>query len=603
MGFMAGFGDGFSRTFSSQMDRRAQEKQDAFRFTFQEYLDNKKTVEAQEKQDAADARKAKAILEGTNAPKEAYPKVYEWVKGGLSDSDIATRLQKGKFEINKPVEGPDKASTVDTQMSDAGMVSGPTAPEAPAEAPLPEERAPVDTGNPITAVFSKIAKGPPSRGEIQQKRRDEAIGKVAGATGKTRDDVLGTLTGGTKSSMPDSSNITFTPGQPDREPDKFSNPREAAIEAAQAATEYERNPTPQNEERLRVATERMDAIESWQMTEALLDAEAKGLSIRGPARIFKDGQYVKNTTVQRQPDGTFKTPTGEILQAEEVVPMDEDEIKMMTNIAGALKKPLEEQNVRRANQEAAIRSYGTMSDIVERTQGKVLAPVTSGLFQTAQKWVTDASVFAEEVINTPEGKEMGPDTLSQLEAWKQKFEAEGNWDDLATQKGLYDIQKAIFAYRIGAAMGQEGRGLSEVERKMFMEMGSSGVTPDKFHQGMADLLLNGTRDIDRQGNSIVNDNSDLKIFRDVYGYEPKSFEYRPIEADLETTTDSDLQKAWGTLKQYDRRDMAPPEFGAKPKEQEQYPAVTSQKEYDALAPGDKYVDPEDGKVYVKKGTQ
>lgn len=536
MGFMAGFGPAFSRGLEAGVERRAQEKQDLFRFTMQDLINQRDKREEWKREDRKAAKKAESLLQMSGAPSEAIDTVYDWVKSGVDESTILKNLATGKFEIKEPVEGPQEAQEVDPvaqQMAATGLAS-----EMPQPAPTAPEQASNLEGGLLSGLFGRKKKDP----------RQGAVSKAAGALGMPEDEANRLLTGvDVPEPIQRSGRATFIPGAPEREDDPFVD------SMPQTELELSRAMESGDSKRIAEAKQRHDAALSAINVEAEAEARAKGIKIGGYPVVLTDGSpYAVKRVVQRNPDGTVRLDDGQIVPEQMTRPVQDDEIDLMLKINTNMKADLEELRNRSENHKSAMRAYANMTDIVEKTDGAVLQDVSAGFFQGVENWIAEAATFGSEISKIAStGGELPENGLTDLlRAEKELISAP---QSLGTQKGLFEINRAILAYHLAASKGQAGRSLSEAERKVFQEIGSAGTSPDKFHQGMADVLLPATRDIDSMGEAIYSQNNDIKTFEKVYGGRPEQYVYSPLEKEFDTSSDPDIQKVWGIAKQFDRR--------------------------------------------------
>ena len=128
-----------------------------------------------------------------------------------------------------------------------------------------------------------------------------------------------------------------------------------------------------------------------------------------------------------------------------------------------------------------------MDDLVKKSNGDVLQPMTSGIFRWTDSKIHDLAAGATRVsqifkdTGTLEGQDVP--SLAELKNAEAALQSSGV-SDLAQQKALFEVQKAIFAYQLGASLGQEGRNVSEGERKVFFDISATGQ-PDTFHKNMS----------------------------------------------------------------------------------------------------------------------
>jgi hypothetical protein len=539
MSFMEGFGRSFSRSFENQSQQNAQDRSDQFKMTYQTYLERMKERKSQELEDTKAANKAKSIVESYgNIPKEAWPKVYNWIQAGLDDVDIRQNLENGSWNIKqvgsqKEVVNTDKkpVDPLTQQTQESGL--------SPTQAAEPVSQNPQEpvSDNPIKGFFDRI------RNNHLADNNQYALKRIGEVSGQSEQDIQNTLTAQTGPKMEDDSSVDFSPGT---RTDKQTQALNTIAELAPALAEAEASGNKTLAERLSL---RLDAAKA----------------------AFKEQEIAKADAVDQ-------------VAAR----------KERYEVGASLQKPLEEHRQKVASLKGAVRSYNIMSDIVEKSHGAVLAPVTSSLFESAQKWAVDARTMVDQVNEVMKNETDGTVTLpteglSILEH-AQKELLHGNQNDLGTQKGLFEIQKAIFAYHLATSVGQNGKNLSEPERKMFTELSSGGVTPDRFHQGMADILDSQIKNADEEGKSIYDSNTLLKTYKNTRpDVQTPEFDYQSLQDELKNEKDPDIQKAYTRLRHNDRGNANPqnPEDQMGP-----YPIIKTPEEAMKLPKGTVFMTPD-----------
>lgn len=534
MGFMQGFGSAFANTFSNTVSQAQQEKHDVFRMTYADYLDRSKEQEKYKREDSLAIRKAQEYEKMYDLPSGAWTQIYSWVKSGEDSSDIQKWIQKGQWipqeEQGGPQapQGPEGPQGVDRQMQQAGMAPQSSLPQAQQAQQSRQTQvapeAPADKMAAFGGLLGNLSQKGKSGGK-EAARRNQAMDRIARTTGQSRQQVDQVFAGYQEPTLPQAG-VQFRMPEPEPEKDTFTDPRAAFIELAQAKTAAQTNPNERTIERYRQAEERVGALRDLMLFEAETEAKAKGLSPGGTlAGVWQNGEYKHHARVKENPDGSYSDMiTGETVEGQ-VVPVDKTENEARDTLWKSAEKPLADIRAKADNAKASVISASLMADMVKSTEGEVLKPVTSGVFQWADRNIRDAATFAEKVnrafSDTKEGSEVKVDgeapsyeRLIQTQEWLKTMDP----NDLGTRKALFETQKAIMAYRIGMAMGQEGRGLAETERKMFMEMASSGVGVDQFYQGMSNLLVPMAISVDDESNSFLSSAS--QRFKDDYGYVP-----------------------------------------------------------------------------------
>jgi hypothetical protein len=560
-GFMSGFGPAFSRSFEGARDRAASERQDTFRLVYSDLISKREKRDAEVKEDRKAVAKAKALASSVpGVPEEAWTKAYEWVKSDLSDAQIMENLQTGSFEVGATPPAADQAAAPDavsSQMEASGIApaASPTPEVTPASAPRGE----VDTGNPITAFLRKKS------GKQGDFRREQAIEKIARETGASVDDVRAELDGSAPVGTDvNSSSVKYTPGALSQNPDKFDTIEKASIEAAQAATAYESNPTPQNKARLDKAEQRMQAIISAKDIEAALKAKHDG---KGSAlhKIMGPSGYELHAEVYEDEQGKFSIHGGKktyLGDDQEAIPVSEQELKLLEEINSDLKVPRQELASKKASVEAAIQTVDRMKKTVDDSQGKVLADLPSSFVSWLDRFTKGTDVgleLANDAVNgsnTAAERMASDEPISQAEIDQKLGELRGlneslmsqNMNDLSVQKGLYETQKAIFTYQLASAMGQDGKSLAEPERKLFTQLASVGTDPEKFQVAMAGILNNMVDTVDSQVRALPQASGSLQTYMSMVGDPPKGIIPDLMSDQLSASTDPSIKATWGWVR-------------------------------------------------------
>lgn len=551
MSFMAGFGDAFSRSFEAGNERNARRREDLFKMTYTDFINKRDKISEYKREDAKAARKAEALIEQSGVDPRAYPFVFKQVQAGVDESTLVNDLRTGRFEYGDDKESveteaqPDTPEDVDpmaAQMENSGMV--PPEGPAPVEATAPAADT-SSSGINIGGLFPSFRGG--TRAERDRARTFESVGSAAGIS---PEEVESTLSGDAYTPPQiDASGIKFTPAEAAQKADPISTLRESKIELDSAMASGD-------PKRIAVAERRWQSVLSASTIEAELKAKAEGIQVDGaPASLYKDGKYVRPIRVKKLPDGSMVDIITEEPVDGQVVPRDDAETDLLEKINASVGKPMEDQTARMAAATGSIRTYHKMADIVQKTNGEVLAPVTSGVFQWAEKWIQDATVSASRFNQLMAGgkvdEAMQTTTMESLQAQLEALQQNPD-QSLGTQKGLFEVQKAIMAYQLGATMGQDGRSLAEAERKLFTEMAAGGVTPDRFHQGMSDILIGNVRSLDQQTKMILGNDMNVRQYIQDYQHSPEHINVEGLQSQLTNSTDPELKMAWDALVESDR---------------------------------------------------
>jgi hypothetical protein len=558
MGFMAGFGDSFSKSFAQSRQHSHEKAQDTFRVVYDDLKSKRETREAEKKEDAIHVRKAKALAESAGKP-EAWTKAYEWSKGDLSNDEILENLQTGTFEEITPsaasTDSPAAPSAVDTQMQDSGIAPV-SAPAASPAAPAPREE--LDTGNPITAFLRK------KDGRGGDFRREQAIERIAKTTGASVDDVRAELDGTAPTvASVDSSKIKYTPGAMTKEPSKFDTITEAQVELDSAIESGDPRRI-QNAERILKSV--ITAIDTEESIKAKHSGKGSALH-----RIVGPDGYETHANVYEDGEGKFRM--GEdgkktyLAPDQQALPVDDNEHKLLEDVRAELKTPFEELAVKKANVESTLQTVARMDDMVVKSQGRVLADLPANTVSWWDKLTKNVDVAIELAQSASSGGnaaataylEGAPvnkgdidNKLSELRGLNEKLMTQ-DMNDLSVQKGIYETQKAIFTYQLAAAMGQDGKALSESERKIFAQLASVGTTPEKFRGAMSATLNNMVDSVDSQVRTIPGGSPSLGAYIDQYGAPPASATPPMMSDELNAADDPTIKEIWGWVRPQEKK--------------------------------------------------
>lgn len=541
MSFVAGFGETFSQGMRDREQAKRQEKQDLFKLTYSEYIRRREKREENQAKDAQTIRLAKSLAQTSGAPDGSWVNAYEWLKSGMDQDMVLENLSTGKFENNGPtVENPGSGATpspdttpVDNQTREAmsGMQDVPQQQNIPAS--------PQVSNSPWGNIRDKLL-GP------KRPKMDETYDKIGQITQTDPSQVRSTLEGGAGTPAVTDNPMKFTPGTPARKPDAFNTIPEASIELAQAKTEYERNPSEGNKERYRVAQERIDALMFAERAVATMKAEAEAASqgINGASGLMLDENGKMVPVFASRQGGEWVDPQGNKITFR---PYQKGEQENYFNLYERLGKKVEDYNSKSLANTAVLRDVGYMGKLIEETNGQVLSSTVGGLAQTAQRWALEINT-ALDVLRQEAGDNSPVDAnrLQDLENRINDAISQGV-NDLGTARALFEAKGKIVAYRLAASMGQEGRSLSETERKIFEELMQNSTGVDKFYQKAGSIVFSEMRNLEGQAFQLNDDNS-LRAFEQTYGWKP--FEpARPIETLIER--DPELKQSYDLLKKYE----------------------------------------------------
>lgn len=605
MSFMAGFGEAFSRSFEAETERSDRRKQDTFKLTFDRYMKNKDKRDEAEKASTKNINKAKSLAEMYGQPPEAWTKVYEMLQSDVDDTDIRKTLETGKFKVVQRPDGPEvserpikpsEASPVELQTMEAiGQTSSPVAPAQEAR----------------TSIFGQLFNRGPKI-SVQDRNVNSAMDRIAQIEGRPRQEIEASMGGYTPPSV-DSSNVTFERGAPERKADPFANSLgQAQYEFDQAEVDLKNNPQDENARKRHVqALQRVESLEQAAWVEASQKARAEGRLIPGArVKIVGEDGKVKYGFGAAGKDGVTTVDGKPVPTNARVEALTEDEEKAYGDLAGKLAKPQQEFNNKYNAMTGVIREAGGMAGIVDATGGRVLSERVANLSQFAQSWGSEIVTGLDMIESFKKSdKPLDPSKLTSMEESIDKMIGKGV-NDLGTARALYDAKVKILSYKLAMIEGQDGRGLAETERKLFEQLASGGSSTEKFNQNMANIIFSRMDNLSQEARTLNGRNVEQDGFEGRYGHRPFNLASDP---EKEIMSDEKLKPIIERFLPFNNTQLrsgnsAPP---TEPKGQIQTRAEPTrppegadqkvlQDWYASIPKGAPFIDPGDGKTYIKE---
>lgn len=389
----------------------------------------------------------------------------------------------------------------DMSQSLSQVNQSPVAPGAPPSAP----QGTVSSSNPIRAWSDRMYN------DRMQRNTDLAKNRISAASGLPSDQVDHIMSSIPTPQIMDTNNLKFTPGPVRDKADEQQSLDQIAQERALAA-------------------QRGDKA-SVEMLNQKYDAEVQAM--RDRATVEADANY-----------------TAQVKPAQDA-------------LVAKMAEPVQAHRDRVAAVNNAIRDYNIMSDTIEKTNGDVLSESTANRSDKAQEVLRDITTTVKQGfdsmgkagVNVPQSAQ---NVVNQLEAYRQKLTAPGGngLDNLAVQRGLFDIQKALFAFHLAQAeaLRAGNRGLSVDQLNSIQNLTTNALNPDEFHQGMADALGNAMKSVETEGQETLANNPEILNFKQQRGFVPSNIDYDLIKKQDEATIqkDPDLAKGYARLQQYSR---------------------------------------------------
>lgn len=571
MGFAAGFGQGFSTSFNQQRQRSHERETDEFRYRMETLIKKKDKYDEYKREDAQLANKAKEYVQMTGQPPEAVGEVYRMLRDKMPEEYIIKKLESGKFSVS------DKT---DDQMQASGIAE-PQAPQDTTQAaPAPEG---LDGGGFLSRIFPGMKKFNPGSSGVDD--------RVAKTTGMTPEEIAQIDQGYSPPEM-NTGSVRYQPGAPEA-----STITEAKVQLDDAEFALKANPSdPELQQAADAARRQYQSIVQGKTVEGKVSDVGQASGSLGTVEVTATGPDGKRKVVLANStiDGYTDQQGNPLPDAR---PRTAEEVKMAADIQEKLGEPAQKYNDKAANLAQAYTAFGTAQKIIEGNP-EVLQERTAGLtqyFVDLGKDVVAGMKLVDEALANPESADPG-----QLQKVEKSLEAAmadpsiGPLQKLAAAKGLLNVQYAIAAYHVAASKGQENRGLSETERKMFQDLPNQATSPEQWNQLIGSLLVPEKQALDKQAEMLPKSDPRYDFFLNTYGYSPVG-DLNPMEQYLQGTAGADLdrtlpQSGFGTVTTPD--EAAPPApDGAPPEASGQPVQISTPEEYAKLPKGTQYKDP------------
>ena len=146
MGFMAGFGEGFTRSFENARKNRADKERDLFKVAYDSYIEKKDSYAKSESAWKSAMARGEILAQKYGQGPEVAMKAADWLYKGMSESEVDDMMANSTFTVPTASE----ANPVDQQMEQFGV-----APPNPVTMPFPAPQQPaeqptnVQTPNPM----------------------------------------------------------------------------------------------------------------------------------------------------------------------------------------------------------------------------------------------------------------------------------------------------------------------------------------------------------------------------------------------------------------------------------------------------------------------
>lgn len=521
MSFMKGFGSAFSTSFENERSRREKRKDDLFALTYENYMKRKSDFDSAKAEDSKMVTRAKSLATDHQQPPESWTAIYERLKSGESEDYIVKQLKTGKYAITQngtqttvspspiaPPAAPAAPATPTVPVAPAAPGLGapaptlvPAAPDPAAPVVQPAPAAPVAQPVPVPAkpdnIFQRM------RTAVQEKNRNDAMGRVADVTGTSVDDVNRTLTEKYAAGEYDTSKIQFTPGSPAIE---FTTQAEAIFLRDQAVAQGKPD----------LAKQYQKMVDSHSLAQDLKAASDNGQTmfiVRDP-----DTGVVTHKSGQRNAQGVFDPISNKTYDF--VRPVGKQELEQWYKLA-ADTKGLPEFKEKQAQIASVYQLGAEMFDILDANRDALSVSGTISLT------VTDLVKNVDAVLRTfgtaskdPKSKEAAAAELKAMEDKVNQSFATGVIVNQADAKALLEAKLKLAAYRVGAVEGQTGKDVSNADfSRMYDIIRVSGTNPKLFAEQFKSYMEGLENQLNSQAEGF-NNSATSNVIKSIDGYVP-----------------------------------------------------------------------------------
>lgn len=627
MSFMAGFGQAFSRSFENSQQRRQQQEDDIFKLTFNTYLENQKNEQKEIKADQARVREAEAVADllgaGVNK-KAAVAAAYKFLNSGMSQDKVLEELRKPGTQMDLTRDMRENKDELEAQ-TEAVTAPGPSTQR---NQNLQEvQRSQTDGTQPKEPSWRDNFSG--GLFNSPYSKRDSAFNKaqqrIAQSTGRSVEEVNSVLTGSNqRKPLIDTTGLIFSPGS---DPAKAPKSAKEALLASQEA--FSRGDTSEGERLRRIYDTYMQAVGDEE--KAKLDAELAP-RVGAPTKVWnpEKNEWDIVSLIPGQPDENgrstlMNSSTGQPVNPEMTQGIHPDEAKA----AEAVRSGLQKDMISHAN---ATASFGNvvhaMDRVLEigRNNPEALTYYTSsgaGIVNNLMQEGVNLYNMGLEIINPAMEKGLTSGKFDEAEFSKAKNSVEkglqtleddvvkGKISRVAADAARIKMYTTLMTYEVGMAYGQEGRSFTGEKFRLFQEVLSDSVEPQRQLQALSELMLQLEGNLDRNSQQLFGSNSPLiQGFYERYRYNPLGNVAKPV-SEVVIANDPRLQQAYdfmkGSLQQSGVIQRDPTQGPQNPMPQPGQmsdPApveVFSVEDLQTLAPGTKFIIP-DGPNKGKIGT-
>lgn len=534
MSFMQGFGEAFSRGFEAQTDRIATKKRDdaareddLFKMKFQVALQNKATYDSQKREDAKVASHARRLAGENGLDVKATPYIAQMIADGMSEKEINDRLKNGKFDFSHVKPLAEVKPAIDTQTETALGQAMPTDSSQNQTGKVGSER----------PGFLKTLFGNGTGPVAPEQTIDQRVASTLGVPEKELYQSVPT-----DSPQAGAGDISFTPAPAERPMGNSLETYQTFLRAKQALVQNPNDPAAKAEyEAAQVDYNAARQLDSDQARNKALAESGNGdLLTTGRSYKVRDpetGKLIETKKVFQDPEVPmnegFVDDKGNKITPQELQSMDEidtNEIKQRDDIRHNMStnKFYADYKASAGSFQEMGHSFAVMDDLV-KSDDTLLKQMATGTISYVDSTIENAGALAEQFGSALQtlgsGKKLSAAEESYVDGAKEQAESiVQKWRGtqpakVADKAMLFKAQQLLAGYQLGVVMGQEGRNVTEGERKAFMDAVVAGRDLSTFRQNTKLIMSGLGKTIDRKANDVMS-LPEIKGFYGEHGYLP-----------------------------------------------------------------------------------
>jgi len=589
-GFMAGFGNAFSKSYENARDRRFQseerekqrqyeEKQDAFRMYYNTFAENQKLMREKEREDAKRVRDSETIAQVTGYDSRA---VHSLLSADYTPQQIMQMYENGAEieDIIEPQEQKPEQQPTNNANTQTSQVFGN---DPMANNPNQEEFIKkISSGTGLREdKVREVAQFNPNDDNSKKSRNLDIRWKLPRKQGKTTEgpSSVADLVRGIAEARRDN-NLELEAFYTNQLQELKKATVSESTNRPNSVAEYisvinDPNSTPEQVEWANRALEQQRRVEDENRARDI----RTNLELRGDIPPQGMGIAVVDT-----PEGKKTMPMNQVPEGSKYRLQSPAEVKLIEDIEDKYREPalkVQEKVVKYNQSKEVIQEIHEILDVDPDVAGwgGTLSATTSNLVKNAAGLLESTGMIIDAVERGEEDYYNGVQTLEQAANDIRNLIPQGSpTEKQALNQALFEINKRRLAYLMAAQEGQTGIGLAQKEFEQFYK--NIGNTASSVKQNTQSWLTRTERGLVKEVDAI-NNNSKSRRFFETYGYKPSDLvEFDSNEREIQTNKNP-TQPA---------KDLQRMPSGSE-KEQDAW--------YDKLPIGTEFLGP-DGDIYTKE---